>query len=325
MKNIHLLPTKNYKQDYTLQNGEVVEVVKLGQLILNEETGELLVNKSTQWAASCDTDVLVPHHIYITFDEEIKEGDHIVQTNFEKTNTQVIKCETEFQTKIANSKDGSFSKNKIILTTDPDLIKDGVQPIDDEFLEWFVKNPSCEQVGVSLNSFEECHMKGDGCSCWDTADQNLCKLYYPNYKIIIPQEERERGITITDVSKQEEPKQIKCYCGHTTYCDCGPLEASDEAKQRAANYMSLKGALESKQETLEEAAEKFVANTRLKNPISLFCEGAKWQQERMYSEEEVRKMLWELGDVLFNNCQNGIEEGEPETYFDNIIEQFKKK
>lgn len=19
-------------------------------------------------------------------------------------------------------------------------------------------------------------------------------------------------------------KQIKCYCGHTTYCDCGPLE-----------------------------------------------------------------------------------------------------
>ena len=26
------------------------------------------------------------------------------------------------------------------------------------------------------------------------------------------------------MSKQEEPKQIKCYCGHTTYCDCGPLE-----------------------------------------------------------------------------------------------------
>jgi hypothetical protein len=35
---------------------------------------------------------------------------------------------------------------KIILTTDQDLIKDGVQAIDDEFLEWFVKNPSCEEV-----------------------------------------------------------------------------------------------------------------------------------------------------------------------------------
>jgi hypothetical protein len=26
----------------------------------------------------------------------------------------------------------------------------------------------------------------------------------------------------------EEPKQIKCYCGHTTYCDCGPLEESKD-------------------------------------------------------------------------------------------------
>ena len=27
-----------------------------------------------------------------------------------------------------------------------------------------------------------------------------------------------------DYERVEEPKQIKCYCGHTTYCDCGPLE-----------------------------------------------------------------------------------------------------
>ena len=26
---------------------------------------------------------------------------------------------------------------------------------------------------------------------------------------------------------KEEPKQIKCYCGHTTYCDCSPLEEHD--------------------------------------------------------------------------------------------------
>ena len=23
---------------------------------------------------------------------------------------------------------------------------------------------------------------------------------------------------------QKKMEQIKCYCGHTTYCDCGPLE-----------------------------------------------------------------------------------------------------
>ena len=37
---------------------------------------------------------------------------------------------------------------EIILTTDDQLIKDGVQDIDNEFLEWFVKNPSCESVEV---------------------------------------------------------------------------------------------------------------------------------------------------------------------------------
>jgi hypothetical protein len=35
---------------------------------------------------------------------------------------------------------------KVVLTTDQKLIKDGVQAIDDEFLDWLVKNPSCESL-----------------------------------------------------------------------------------------------------------------------------------------------------------------------------------
>ena len=46
-----------------------------------------------------------------------------------------------------------------------------------------------------------------------------------------------------------------------------------------------------KQETLEEAAENFLNSTRLRNYKVLFIEGAKWQQERMYSEEEVFELL----------------------------------
>jgi hypothetical protein len=42
---------------------------------------------------------------------------------------------------------------KIILTTDQDLVVNGVQAIDDEFLEWFVKNPSCEEVDVMTDAF----------------------------------------------------------------------------------------------------------------------------------------------------------------------------
>jgi hypothetical protein len=50
---------------------------------------------------------------------------------------------------------------KIILTTDQDLIKDGVQAIDDEFLEWFVKNPSCEEVEIKKGKMR-LNCDGDG-------------------------------------------------------------------------------------------------------------------------------------------------------------------
>lgn len=40
---------------------------------------------------------------------------------------------------------------EILLSTNDSLIKDGVQAIDDEFLEWFVANSSCEHVEVQTS------------------------------------------------------------------------------------------------------------------------------------------------------------------------------
>jgi len=98
---------------------------------------------------------LIKKHIYITSDDEIKQGDwYIYKTNITQRKT------------INDCSDGSQFK-KIILTTDPDLIEEGVQAIDDKFLEWFVKNPSCEFVEV------EFIYEGFELDC---------------YKIIIPQE-----------------------------------------------------------------------------------------------------------------------------------------
>jgi hypothetical protein len=74
--------------------------------------------------------------IYITSDEEIKEGDWAI--NLKSSSVYSIFILNE----IVNY------EKKIILTTDQDLIKDGVQAIDDEFLKWFVKNPSCEFVPI---------------------------------------------------------------------------------------------------------------------------------------------------------------------------------
>jgi hypothetical protein len=76
-------------------------------------------------------------------------------------------------------------------------------------------------------------------------------------------------------------------------------------------------------ETLQEAAEKYhnkiskKRNTQLGVPSEDFIAGAKWQSERMYSEEEVIDLLQEMNDW-------------PTTFEGRIdirewFEQFKKK
>ena len=118
MKNIHLLPTANYSPLVNSTN-------KYGGLFLSRHYFPMKdMGDSYQ-------------HIYITDDSEIKVGDWCI----DKYNV-VYKQETD---KIFTEFTGS---KKIILTTDQDLIKDGVQAIEDEFLQWFVKNPSCEWVEV---------------------------------------------------------------------------------------------------------------------------------------------------------------------------------
>jgi hypothetical protein len=91
---------------------------------------------------------------------------------------------------------------KIILTTDIDLIKDGVQGIDDDFLEWFVKNPSCEFVrAIQTNEVTQ-----------------LVHGNNAHYKIIIP---------------KEEPKQ-ECTCGVCDYCEeQETIQILKEAKENA--------------------------------------------------------------------------------------------
>jgi hypothetical protein len=61
---------------------------------------------------------------------------------------------------------------------------------------------------------------------------------------------------------------------------------------------------------LEEAAEKYIAEDNNNRYYNDFIAGAKWQQERSYSEEEVYNLL----------CQFPNEEE-----LDNWFEQNKKK
>jgi hypothetical protein len=114
----------------------------------------------------------VNQNIYITSDEEIKDWEYGYNPYYK----EVVKC---VKSNISIEK-GWY---KIILTTDPDLIKYGVQAIDDEFLEWFVKNPSCEEVEVVVENYEDNEWIGDD---WGG---EIYTFEYERYKIIIPKEE----------------------------------------------------------------------------------------------------------------------------------------
>lgn len=127
MKNIYLLPTD-----------------KPSKLYLNSENKIFI----TDVEMNCGN----TQHIYITSDEEIKEGDywiyicHINGLDYGDNNNPIVKNNLP-HTWFEKLHDKENYK-KIILTTDQDLIKDGIQPIDDEFLKWFTKNPNCEEVKV---------------------------------------------------------------------------------------------------------------------------------------------------------------------------------
>ncbi len=155
-------------------------------------------------------------NIYITSDEEIKEG--FVFNTFNNTLYKIVPDDSSRKTLseptnlplCAINKEYCF---KIILTTDQDLIKDGVQAIDDEFLEWFVKNLSCEFIevekfhGIKTSVAEISAVSGNYDYNWKGRGD------LRDYKIIIPKEESFIEFTNTDYctsmiyNPKEEPKQ----------------------------------------------------------------------------------------------------------------------
>jgi hypothetical protein len=241
----------------------------------------------------------IAKHIYIISDEEIKEGD------WYENNGVIFKADDVFDK--GNNPNNSNPKVtdfniKIILTTDQDLIKDGVQAIDDEFLEWFVHNPSCEEVETKLVEFEVDMELGDSCI-----------EYGSYYEIIIPKEEATAYHYLSCCRSIEEchcgkyPKQIKCYCGHTITCDCSPIdELTQETLEKAAHKMLMDYGIMSVGESIN------VLN--VKKLMVLF---AKLQQERSYSEEEVLDILDRFLLSMVKDEKTGL--------IEKWFEQFKKK
>lgn len=158
MKNIHVLPTDKPSKLFNC----------FGKL----EIGDYVTTRENLQVTN--------QNIYITNDEEIKYGDYrysLIQNNIVFVTGFTLKVNKEYW------KLNNHTHKKIILTTDQDLIKDDVQAIDDEFLEWFVKNPSYEEVEV------ETYFKKIGVET-DANGYRLLDVLGKYYKIIIPKEIR---------------------------------------------------------------------------------------------------------------------------------------
>ena len=289
-------------------------------------------------------------NIYITNDEEIKEGDWYLyketfldgtvktEDQFKNSSWGISKATKGDMPYIERAEKGRNTKNglrgifKIILTTDLDLIKDGIQAIEDEFLEWFVKNPSCESVETIYNK--------------DVFPYGVeTSKGYGWYTIIIPKEE---PCTCTDeclgyLTKtckriKEEPKMIECYfipsnnTSSETICgNCGKekfLHTIGSGIKVSKSVIITQE--EPKQETLEEVAERILfENTNnieihyrggKENVIKAMIEITKYQAKEMYSEEEVKEIV-----KLIMIQANEAEFGSLEKFIDKKFEQFKKK
>jgi hypothetical protein len=250
MKNIHILPTDKPSRIFYLAGN------------LHLEMGQLITPKDYQ-------------NIYITSDmEEIKEGDYYI-AEFGSLDRPIHKH-------IGEEPKGDYKK--IILTTDQDLIENGVQAIDDEFLEWFIKNSSCEWIEVILIDVEQPK------PLYPNGNHKGERVWIEQYKIIIPQ---------------------LCKIG----CDKLILNGINSICCGDKDYKIIIPQEEPKQETLEEAAKKQWGNVHRTGVLG-FIEGAKWQEERMYSEEEVYHILCEHTAELFKGSKLTLTEW---------FEQFKKK
>jgi hypothetical protein len=283
MKNIHVLPTD--KPSRLLKN------TQYNSFWLRTDFLDREIKRGVE--------KLQYQNIYITSDEEIKDKTWVL----DKTNNRIVFLLS--LRKDSYNKNVNFSEKyyKIILTTDQDLIKDGVQDIPDEFLEWFVKNPSCEFVEIKRQM------------------RLLIGKTLFDYKIVIPKEEPKPFKDMQKLTEVDWEKFKK-----------KPFISKKEDKQEVGKefYESADKTITIyRQETLEEAAKKFYppATTDLicspKLVRDAFVAGAKWQSERMHSDEEVIK----IAKLSYNKARvsTGNLEVNFNIWFDTWFEQFKKK
>ena len=178
MKNIHIIPADKSRL-----------YIHKGKLYDHQKTMHMHDGKQ------------IPQDIYITsLNEDINENDYIITKDGRLVQVSYL---------LSKDLEGG---SKVILTTDQDLIKDGVQDIDDKFLEWFIKNPSCEEVKIL-----RCPIEG---------------LYTIDLRKLIPKEEHKPEY------QSECICDSKCRGFVNVKCKKSKQESLEEAAENYANQIT---------------------------------------------------------------------------------------
>jgi hypothetical protein len=271
MKNIHILPTDKPSR------------LIIYSTLLNEF--RLLDEPIDDWKHK--------RHIYITSNEDPKNKDYYWDEN-------KLKVKRYFEDR--ESFPSLLHRFKVILTTDPKLIADGVQAIDDEFIQWFVKNPSCEEVEVQKEQIN------------NKPGSSYTTITIYKYKII---------------TSQEEPKQ------HVEYINNNIEEF--EGKLKEFKQVTSIDWLEKQLDNNDFSNHQMEVNISMSLPkyIEIFKQSKEmYNQERMYSEEDLKQsysqgwMTRERFDDLSPEIvyPDGLDYEEKQEYAFNLwFNQFKKK
>ena len=231
-----------------------------------------------------------PVNIYITSDEEIKEKDwHILKDGEYKGELR----------QLITKPSSPYISAKVVLTTDTDLIKDGVQTISDDFLNWFIKHPSCDEIEllklVYNPSYKDYTPDGDGIYLTPKSEslqkgEILVETNICDYDSSIPEEKKKYPIG------GYAPGNYSCICTtcRTTFigdkravqCEKCAIELVKEVTEATA---------------VEKAAMEHLAFWRLRNNIHLsnpihaerckndYKSGVAWQKTRSYTYAEMKE------------------------------------
>ena len=279
MKNIHVLPTENSSRLSYNKDG----VLELHRLQWRKNTQNIYITSNSKFVR----------------DEYITDGIEVIKATPKLVDAQGLVDRRNW--------------NKIIITTDQELIKDGVHSIGEEFLKWFVENPTCTKVEVVYGLFNPMGRQVDP----NDLGQNHSKCVW-KYKIITTKEEPkfensiENSVNIMSIANsmfggKQEPK-LQCKDCNDNLTDCTCIEDTVDMKQETMEYdllQHIKFCLECDNES---------------QAIRLLEKYGFEKQEEGYSEQDMKSSF----QVGFNVGYND-EESPSYLTFEEWIKEYKKK